>query len=99
MIIIIFGLLAEFLNFSYGLLGIFIISFFYLFKNNFILTFISISLVTLLLGEVMQYFSLLSLIFIYFYNKKLGKKCKVFFYLYYPLHILVLGLLKLYLLG
>lgn len=99
LIIIIFGLLVEFLNFSYGLLGIFIISFFYLFKNNFILTFISISLVTLLLGEVMQYFSLLSLIFIYFYNKKLGKKCKVFFYLYYPLHILVLGLLKLYLLG
>ncbi len=94
LIVVIMGLIAEFLSFSYGMLGILIISFFYLFKNNFLLMVISVSISTLILGEPMQYFSLFSLILIYFYNKKLGKKCKMFFYLYYPLHILVLGLIK-----
>lgn len=94
LIIVVMGLIAEFLNFSYGMLGILVISFFYLFKKNFPLTVLSVSLSTLILGDTMQYFSLLSLILIYFYNKKLGKKCKMFFYLYYPLHILVLGVIK-----
>lgn len=94
LIIVIMGLMGEFLNFSYGMLGILVISFFYLFKDNFPLVVISVSLSTLILGEGMQYFSLFSLILIYFYNKKLGMKCKLFFYLYYPLHILVLGFIK-----
>ena len=94
LIVVIMGLMGEFLSFSYGMLGILVISFFYLFKDNFALVVISVSLSTLILGEGMQYFSLLSLILIYFYNKKLGKKCKVFFYLYYPLHILVLGVIR-----
>lgn len=94
LIIVIMGLMGEFLNFSYGMLGILVISFFYLFKDNFPLVVISVSLSTLIFGEGMQYFSLFSLILIYFYNKKLGKKCKVFFYLYYPLHILVLGVIR-----
>ena len=93
LIVVIMGLMGEFLSFSYGMLGILVISFFYLFKKNFPLTVLSVSLSTLILGDTMQYFSLLSLILIYFYNKKLGKKCKVFFYLYYPLHILVLGVI------
>ncbi len=94
LIIVIMGLMGEFLNFSYGMLGILVISFFYLFKENFLLTLLSVSLSTLIFGEPMQCFSIFSLIFIYFYNKKLGKSCKMFFYLYYPLHILVLGLIK-----
>ena len=94
LIIVVMGLIAELLSFSYGMLGILVISFFYLFKKNFSLTVLSVSLSTLILGDTMQYFSLLSLILIYFYNKKLGKKCKVFFYLYYPLHILVLGVIR-----
>ena len=94
LIIVVMGLIAELLSFSYGMLGILVISFFYLFKKNFPLTVLSVSLSTLILGDTMQYFSLLSLILIYFYNKKLGKKCKVFFYLYYPLHILVLGVIR-----
>ena len=94
LILVIMGLMGEFLNFSYGMLGILVISFFYLFKDNFALVVISVSLSTLILGEGMQYFSLFSLILIYFYNQKLGKKSKLFFYLYYPLHILVLGVIK-----
>ena len=94
LIIVIMGLMGEFLNVSYGMLGILVISFFYLFKTNFPLVVISVTLSTLILGEGMQYFSLFSLILIYFYNQKLGMKCKLFFYLYYPLHILVLGFIK-----
>lgn len=94
LIIVVMGLIAELLSFSYGMLGILVISFFYLFKKNFSLTVLSVSLSTLILGDTMQYFSLLSLILIYFYNKKLGKKSKMFFYLYYPLHILVLGVIR-----
>ena len=94
LIIVIMGLMGEFLNFSYGMLGLLVISFFYLFKDNFALVVISVSLSTLILGEGMQYFSLFSLILIYFYNKKLGKNCKLLFYLYYPLHILVLGVIR-----
>lgn len=94
LIIVIMGLMAEFLNFSYGMLGILVISFFYLFKENFPLIILSVGLSTLILGETMQYFSLFSLILIYFYNKELGKNCKMLFYLYYPLHILVLGLIN-----
>lgn len=94
LIIVIMGLMGEFFNFSYGMLGILVISFFYLFKDNFPLVVISVTLSTLILGEGIQYFSLFSLILIYFYSKKLGMKCKLFFYLYYPLHILVLGFIK-----
>lgn len=97
LIIVIMGLIAEFSNCSYGMLGIFFISFFYLFKENFPLVVISVSLSTLILGEGIQYFSIFSLIPIYFYNRTLGKECKMFFYLYYPLHILVLGLVKMFL--
>ena len=96
LIIIIMGLIGEFLCFSYGMLGIFVISFFYLFKENFLFLFISVSLITLVLGEGIQYFSLFSLILIYFYNNKLGRSCKMLFYLYYPLHILILGLIKMF---
>lgn len=97
LIIIIMCIIGELLNFSYGMLGILIISFFYIFKENFPLTLISVSLSTIIFGEPMQYFSIFSLIFIYFYNKRLGKNYKLFFYLYYPLHILVLGLIKMFL--
>ena len=94
LIIVIMGFISIICNFSYGMLGILMISFFYLFKENFPLIVISITLSTLVVGEVMQYFSLFSLILIYFYNKKLGKKSKLFFYLYYPVHILVLGIIR-----
>ena len=37
-----------------------------------------------------QLYSLIAFIFIYFYNGKKGKNIKYFFYLYYPLHLLLL---------
>ncbi|MCB2299019.1 TraX family protein [Clostridium tagluense] len=41
-----------------------------------------------------QALSLLSLIFIFMYNGKKGKDLKYFFYAFYPVHLLVIGLIK-----
>lgn len=43
----------------------------------------------------LQGMALFSLIFIFFYHGQLGPKSKYFFYLFYPLHMLLLYLLKL----
>ncbi|MGK0469280.1 TraX family protein, partial [Clostridium sp.] len=43
-----------------------------------------------------QALSLLALIFIFKYNHKKGKDLKYFFYAFYPLHLLSLGLIKIF---
>ncbi|MGH4138191.1 TraX family protein [Clostridium sp.] len=43
-----------------------------------------------------QALSLLALIFIFMYNGKKGKKLKYFFYAFYPTHLLVIGLIKIF---
>ena len=50
--------------------------------------------VTFLATNTIQYYSLLSFIFIYMYNGEKGKNIKYFFYLYYPLHLLILKMLQ-----
>ena len=43
-----------------------------------------------------QALSLLSLIIIFMYNGKKGKNLKYFFYSFYPVHLLVIGLIKIF---
>jgi hypothetical protein len=50
--------------------------------------------ITLELTWFSQALSLLALIFIFKYNHKKGKDLKYFFYAFYPLHLLVLGLIR-----
>jgi len=40
-----------------------------------------------------QFFALLSFLFIKLYDGSQGPKLKYFFYLFYPVHLLILGLL------
>lgn len=94
-ILILMGLMATIFHVSYGMLGIVMISSFYLFKDKPVVLVLAILVATLLLAEPIQLFSLLSFLCLYFYNQKLGKQSKFFFYLYYPAHILVLGIIKL----
>ena len=96
-ILIVMGLMATIFHVSYGMLGIVMISSFYLFKDKPVVLVLAILVATLLLAEPIQLFSLLSFACIYLYNQKLGKQSKLFFYLYYPVHILVLGIIKLFL--
>ena len=90
---ILFSVLAIFLNVDYTVLGITTIFIFYLSPNillSFILYFLS---VVLLKTNDMQMYSIISFFFLYLYNGKRGRNLKYFFYLYYPLHLLLLKML------
>jgi hypothetical protein len=49
---------------------------------------------TINLGWFNQGLSLLALIFIFMYNGKKGRDLKYFFYAFYPVHLLIIGLIK-----
>lgn len=81
---------AERLHTDYGQLGIIIILSFYLFRNKHIYQFIAIGYATYLLEPGIQILSLFALIPIWMHNRKKGPGLKYFFYLYYPLHLMLL---------
>ena len=92
-------IISEYLKFDYGSYGIISIFIFYKFKEKKMLIsflFLLVNIVYIVTGKIfsIQIFSLFSLIFIFKYNGKEGKKNKQFFYLYYPTHILLLYLLS-----
>ena len=104
-IIIYIALLSYFSNFDYGFLGIMLIFGYYLIsKLNYkkiyyiILYTLYISLHIFIYNFSFLIFGVLfSLIFIFMYNHKKGYNPKIlqyFFYIYYPLHLLILLLLK-----
>lgn len=105
--VILCSVLAQFLHFDYGWFGIAIIYIFYIFKNkkiymnmlfmfttfiNYIYYFAKTSRTEYLLIFL---FCTLSLIPINWYNGKKGKNIKYFLYIFYPLHLIVLYLIKL----
>ena len=89
---------AEMLTLDYGSYGVMIIIIFYLFRENNIMTAFSFTAVNILWisffqMSATQLYSIFVLPLIFLYNGKEGKKMKLFFYLYYPLHLIVLYLL------
>lgn len=106
MVVVSIALLAEFFYFDYGAFGVFLIFFFYLLRNKKVLRNIVVVILTLLyytpsllasnfniLVIIIFLFTILPLIFINLYNGKKGKNCKLLFYIYYPIHLLVLCLI------
>ncbi len=90
---------AEKIGFDYGAYGIILIILFHIFKNKKIYLSILFVLLNIVGVELMhinhvQYYSILSLIFIYLYNGKKGHNIKYSFYLFYPLHLMVLYFLE-----
>lgn len=64
-------------------------------KLKLCMTAVGLTLVSLSMGSNFQLFSLLALISLYFYNGKGGKhRFKWLFYLYYPLHLALLYIIK-----
>lgn len=92
----IYIIINLFFHIDYGVLGIIIIFAFSL--KDFETRFLSVSFVLLFLNginTIPTLWSFLSLVIIAFYNGKLGtKKYKNLFYIYYPLHLIILYLIS-----
>lgn len=100
------SIIAELINTDYGLFGVLIVFGFYYFRNDIIKQSICYTAITIVMviGTwqyyqvfhfiiFIQLFSILSFTFIYLYNGKKGMNIKYLFYVFYPGHLLMLGLL------
>lgn len=110
LVIAIFALIAQLIKTEYGAIGVLSIVFFYLFFNNFGYTLISQIFLYFPIWYILLYFKVIplnvltliqplaffSLIFVSFYNKKLGPKAKYLFYVIYPLQYVLFYIYKVF---
>lgn len=88
------ALLAGFINCDYSSLGVIVILLMYIFKDNKILKALLVSVAFALLTNFgIQSLAALAFIPISFYNGKKGLSLKYFFYAFYPIHLLILGII------
>ncbi len=90
---IVFGvasILAHYLGSDYGAYGILIIGAMYAFHDKLYLMMISYGVLTYFLSEGIQRYSALALLPIAVYNGERGRQIKLLFYVFYPVHLLVL---------
>lgn len=92
-IIIVGCLLAKYLKTDYNYMGVLMILCFYYFRDNIATLFVGILPLNMILG---QSIAVLTLIPIRLYNGKRGLSLKYVFYIFYPLHLYILYLIKLY---
>lgn len=87
-------LIAALMHCDYSFIGVLMILGFYLFKNNkkYLIAFEAF----LTLPLSLEPFALISFIPIFMYNKKRGYTIKYLFYIFYPLHLVILYLIWYY---
>lgn len=90
-------ILGGLLNIDYGVCGVIIILFMYIFRNNKILLILSfiLSNMIIIIGTQsnIQIFSYFALVIIFFYDKSkkvYNRKIKNIFYFFYPTHMIIL---------
>lgn len=91
------GILAETCEFDYGFAGIFTIIVMYLLYEKRIIGFIIGVVILAIMSSSLELFALIMVIPLYFYNGQLGpnnKAIKWGFYAFYPVHLLILGLIR-----
>jgi len=94
-------LLSSLIPMDYDILGVlWVVTFYYCQDNRFLytilLTCISVIDVILLKSSVLQLYMLIALILLYFYNGNKGKGVKYLFYIFYPLHMFLIVLMKMW---
>lgn len=89
---------AYFIKCDYGVGGVLLICMFYLTKDSFWVSFVLAGLIFYMFYGTAELLGLISLILIFFYNGKRGyNKAQWFFYVFYPLHLLILYGISVYL--
>lgn len=86
--------ICELLHTDYGAIGIIIILWFYLTRDKKWWKIFGVVIINAVFMGGLQIYAVFALIPILFYNGKPGVKCKKFFYIFYPGHMLFLLLLK-----
>lgn len=107
LVVVITCTMSELLSCDYGFYGILItLGFYYLYKYKFLLSlcFLLINAIYVIykinferndISSLLQFGSVFSLLFICLYNYKRGANLKYAFYTFYPLHLLILLIIKL----
>lgn len=95
LIVIAMGILSELIHVDYGTIGILTIWLFYYLRDKKLPKYTAVSLL-MLTTQGIQMFAILALIPIGLHNGKRGPKMKYVFYLFYPLHLLALYLIRLW---
>lgn len=87
------SVVAEILHTDYGACGVIAIFIMYMLYHRRMLGFALMVLELGLLGGIIEWAAILMLIPMHFYNGTRGKQNKYFFYVFYPVHLLILSLI------
>ena len=93
-LVLILLLLTFYIRVDYGILGILLTVFLYYFSHNKFISFIILTSFTFMHyainNSILQIYCLISFLFIWLFNGKKGQNAKWMFYIFYPLHMLVI---------
>lgn len=86
--------LADYVHVDYGATGIFIILIFYVFRNHFLWQTGAMGVLNMWIMKGIQGYAVFAMLPIGLYNGKRGWRAKYVFYIFYPLHLLILWCIK-----
>lgn len=90
------ALLSDYFHFDYGDYGVVLVVLYYFLRDTRWVALTAGGIFQIAAGIGIQRYSAVSMIPLLLYNGKPGKNIKYFFYVFYPAHLLVLYLIKIY---